>query len=1346
MLVRRLLLALAAAASILMSLTAVAPAAPRPKPVADPASYVDPKIGTGNAGGDVGTGDTSPAAALPYGMIQLGPDTDARTAVGYLDTARNITGFSLNHLSGVGCDYAGNDAGILPVVGPVERPNRAKEAFSHEASVAQAGYLATHLATSDVDAAMAVSKRAAVMDVDYPASEASRLLLRASSLNDKSGGAITVHDDGRLVTGTVRNNTANGSGGFCNKPNTYTVHFAVRVDLTPTGFGTWRGDAVTAGDAHAEGTKPDGTAAGAYLTFDTRTSSTVRLRVGMSYVSEDAAVANLDREVAGKSLADVREAATRAWDDLLGRLRVSGGSAAQRTNFYTAAYHALLAPNTFSDGDGRYIGFDNQVHRLAHGQHTQYANYSGWDTYRSQAALVALVDPAVAGDMAQSLVNDAEQGGFLPKWPVANGYTQVMQGDPADNIIAATHAFGATNFDAAAALRYMVKGADHGGGGADGVGQWGYVEREALGDYLGAGYVFGNPSLTQEYATSDAAIAQFARAVGRRDVYAKYAARAQNWQNVFNPATATGPYIQQRNGGGDFVPGPGFVEPSNGQFGQPGFGEGNAAQYTWMVTQDVAGLVAAMGGRDAATARLDALFADGAGDRWGAVGPNAPYFWFGNEPNFGTPWIYNYTGRPWKTQATVRRVLDDLFSPTSAGLPGNDDLGAVSSWYVWGAMGLYPLNPGTADLQLSTPLFSRVEIRRPRGKSIVIEAPGTADHPYIAGARLGGHVLDRPWLPASAVTGHGRTLVRLDLSARPDRSWGSGADAAPPSDRTGEAPGIAFTTPSGALEVPAGGSRRLTVGVRNITRAPLYATWSAAAPGGLQLSADSGDIAAGPLADGTDELTVTVPPDTPYGTYDLPVRVSVSRSFKPLLLRVSVVAPGQGFTEPSGTLAIRKGEPATLRTGLRNRLDSPLHARWAVDAPDGVTVTPRSGELTAPARGEARSPQLTVTADASAPEGFAPITVHYQTDDSGFGRAIDDVRVDAAIIGTGDRATVCDSVGAPGAERGVKLVQVGIDGLTEPVTIGGSAAQRSVPAANPGRYFYFDVDDRIAHDGDFDATLEVTYWNDSGRADGFGWGVQYDSTSSSYESASGGSVGTSPGWKTATIDLPHARFHGGENGGADLRISQPAGASDPAMIVRDVRLEIAGDGVLPMDWCSANGGGTGVASVSDILGPTDEPNGLFRVGPPAADDGDSQGIADVEGTGRSGRQMLQHDTGWGRYLYFDVDDALAFDADATMQVTVTYFDDNSVSKNLGIQYQSTSDTWTGGPGIAIGDTHTWKTATLTVEHARLGNGEKGADFRLSGGADNVYADGQRVAGGLILGRVDVVVSGDGVQG
>jgi predicted alpha-1,2-mannosidase len=445
--------------------------------------------------------------------------------------------------------------------------------------------------------------------------------------------------------------------------------------------------------------------------------------------------------------------------------------------FYTALYRSLLHPNTFNDADGRYIGFDGVIHTVAVG-HTQYANFSDWDTYRCLAALQALLFPELASDMAQSLVNDAEQSGSLPRWPLANSATGVMTGDSVVPLIVNLYTYGAKAFDLKTALRHMVNAATTGGAGLNG-----YEERPGIQTYLEHGYApnteefrGGNglvgASITLEWSLDDFAISRFAESLGDSATAAEFQNRAQYWQNLFNPATG---YISPRDAAGFFPIGPGFVEPIDG-FGQDGFDEGNAEQYLWLVPQNVAGLVTALGGRQAVADRLDRFTTEL------NVGPNKPYLWFGNEPGFGVPWLYDYIGQPWKTQQLVDRVRSEMFGPSPGGEPGNDDLGALSSWYVWAALGLYPSTPGTPVLAVSTPLFDRAVITLPAGRYIRISAPDASGpiHPrYINGLTIDGRATDRTFLPESIIRSGGD--LTFAVSAVPNMVWGTAESSAPPS-------------------------------------------------------------------------------------------------------------------------------------------------------------------------------------------------------------------------------------------------------------------------------------------------------------------------------------------------------------------------------------------------------------------------------------------------------------------------------------------------------------------------------------------------------------------------------------
>ncbi|HWG28657.1 GH92 family glycosyl hydrolase [Actinospica sp.] len=525
-----------------------------------------------------------------------------------------------------------------------------------------------------------------------------------------------------------------------------------------------------------------GLQSGAYVSFDTTTHSQVTMKVAISYVSQADAQTNLEAEDSGWSESHVAQSTYKQWDQLLSRIRIGGGTSDQQAEFYTALYHALLEPSIFSDANGDYLGFDGNVHRTSHGQ-TQYANFSGWDIYRSEIPLLAAVAPEQTSEMVTSLLNDEAQGGWLPKWGFANDYTQVMNGDAADPIIAEAYAFGARDFDTEAALAAMVKGASTVPTSSD-LGQGFYVERPQLSDYLSLGYVpntqesdlspeDNGASETLEYASADFAISQLAADLGQSSTARAYLQRSQNWTNNFN--TDTG-YIQPRDGSGQF-PEFGPTTDGMGSFGQSGFQEGDAAQYTWMVPQDIGGLVTAMGGDSAAITRLDSFF-----QQFNA-GPNAPNYWAGNEPSLGTPWIYDYAGAPYKTEATVHALLNDVYSNTPGGEPGNDDLGAMSSWYVWSALGLYPQTPGTSVLDLGAPIFPKALITLAGGRQVVMNAPGATASTYVSDLKVNGTDWSKVWLPGLATPG--TTELDYTMTSTADQSWGAAAADAPPSYSSG---------------------------------------------------------------------------------------------------------------------------------------------------------------------------------------------------------------------------------------------------------------------------------------------------------------------------------------------------------------------------------------------------------------------------------------------------------------------------------------------------------------------------------------------------------------------------------
>ncbi len=727
-------------------------------------------------------------------MVQWSPDTtpaDVHGGGGYDYRDSHLKGFSLTHLSGAGCAIYG-DFPFLPTTEPLETSPAAagsgldgefQPGFSHASERAHPGYYAVRLNPvhgGAIETELTASTRAGIARFTFPANPHASVLIDAGgSAQPDDLAEVQVNPAADEIDGSA------SSGLFCGQRPRYRVYFAAVFDRRFDSFGTWDGNRLEPGSLGASQTQappanPATTAdAGAYASFDTSGNRTVLARVGVSFVSVADARANLAAEEGGLGFGAVAARARGAWNAALGRVRVSGGSRRHLDTFYTALYHAFLAPRTFSDVGGAYPGMDGQVHR-ARG-YTQYADFSGWDIYRSEVQLLALLAPRRANGMMRSLLADAEQSGCLPRWPYANGQSMTMVGDSADPILASAAAFGATGFNREAALAAMVKGASEPCHSANGE----YVERQGLSAYLALGYVpfdldtntrnansiygspeavWGSAATSLEYDVDDFAIAQFAaRQLGQRSTYRQFIRSSGQWRRLYEPASGM---IEPRYADG------GFPQPYNNLDGG-GFVEGDSAQYTWMVPQDPAGLFRKMGGRARATARLRhflrALNA-------GPGGTHTDHALLGNEPTLATPWLYDWLRQPFRTQEAVRRGLS-LYSTAPDGYPGNDDLGTLSAWYAFGALGLYPAVPGVGLLAISSPLFRRAEIRLPHGRRALILGAGHGG--YIRSLRLDGHALDQPWTTYCALA-RGATLS-FRLGRRPNPRWGAGAGAVPPS-------------------------------------------------------------------------------------------------------------------------------------------------------------------------------------------------------------------------------------------------------------------------------------------------------------------------------------------------------------------------------------------------------------------------------------------------------------------------------------------------------------------------------------------------------------------------------------
>ncbi|MGW2443496.1 GH92 family glycosyl hydrolase [Streptomyces sp. NPDC001675] len=730
---------------------------------------VNPFIGTQNEG------NTYPGAAVPFGMVQLSPDTGHNT--GYDYAQNHIRGFSLVHLSGVGCGLGG-DLPVLPTTGDVTSTDYAKyqAEFSHDAEQASPGYYKVGLKTG-IEAELTATARTGVQRYTFPATDKANVLLNAGqSLHRTLSTKVEVLDDH-----TVR--TAITGSGFCQDTRPYTVYTVTRFDRPFTAFGTWDGSTVSDGSKSGRD--------GAYVRFDTSKDRTVEATTALSYVDAHGAALNLRAE-GGRSFQQVRAAARRAWEDRLDDVRVRGGSETLRRTFYSSLYRSFLAPNIGSDTDGRYTGWDQKVHR-ARG-FTYYQNWSLWDTYRTQTQLLSLLAPREARDMAISVIRIDEESGWLPKWGYGTVETNIMTGDPVTPFLTNAYQQGLLKGYEDRAYRALRKNAD-GVPPADSPA----VGREADKEYVADGfapYVKGRPhakpgdsdydhgaSATLEYALSDAMLAEMARDLGHDADAARYAARAQNYRRIFDPSTG---FFRARDASGAFT---GPADPAQSE----GFHEGTSWQYQWLVPQDLPGMVGLIGGKQAANERLDSFFAydklvkdpaKTAREVW----VNGPYDYYNadkynpqNEPDLIAPYTYLSTGQPWKTTDVVHAALT-LFTDTPTGMTGNDDLGTMSAWNVLSSIGVFPVQPGYDTWGLSTPVFERVDLtldRRyyPRG-ALTVTAPGTSDgNRYVQAARVDGAPYGRTYVTTSDLRGM-RSLA-FTVGAEPS-GWGTGAQDGPP--------------------------------------------------------------------------------------------------------------------------------------------------------------------------------------------------------------------------------------------------------------------------------------------------------------------------------------------------------------------------------------------------------------------------------------------------------------------------------------------------------------------------------------------------------------------------------------
>lgn len=750
--------------------------------VFEPAAYVNPFIGastsTEAAGVYHGLGKTFPGATTPYGMVQVSPNTitGGDNSPGYSYEHKTIEGFAFTQMSGVGWFGDLGNFLVMPTTGPLrkiagkedESITGYRSHYDKSTETAEAGYYSVMLTDYGIRVESTAAARSGVLRFTYPENPQSRIQI---DLARRVGGTSTRQYikvvDAHTIKGWMRC-TPDGGGWGDGEGNTdYTVHFYARFSKPLTNYGFWSADIPDGWSRHKDDVvsapyltrvsespvitgvdELEGRHLGFFTDFATTEGETVTLKAGISFVDMEGAERNFRAEVADKDFDEVRGEALGSWNRELSRIRVEGGTADEKTIFYTALYHTMIDPRIYTDVDGRYVGGDLKIHSAGEG-FTKRTIFSGWDVFRSQFPLQTIINPRLVSDMINSLTGMAEQSGreYYERWELVNAYTGCMVGNPALSVIADAYVKGIRTFDAEKALRYSVNTSARFGN-----------------DLLGYTASSVGISHTLEYAYFDWCVSQLAAGLGKDGDAVEFTRKSQAYRNIFDPEKG---WFRPRNTDGSWMP-----WPKEGRILEwYGCVESNPYQQGWFVPHDVEGMVELMGGREAVLADLTEFFGKTPDDfNWN------DYYNHANEPVHHVPFLFNRLGTPWDTQKWTRRICRNAYRNEVEGIVGNEDAGQMSAWYILAASGIHPLCPGGTRMEITSPVFDRIDFALDpayaAGEKFTVIAHGnSSENIYIQRAVLSGREYPKCWLDFNDIAAGG--TLELYMGPEPATDWGN---------------------------------------------------------------------------------------------------------------------------------------------------------------------------------------------------------------------------------------------------------------------------------------------------------------------------------------------------------------------------------------------------------------------------------------------------------------------------------------------------------------------------------------------------------------------------------------------